>query len=148
VNGSIAYSRLGDLDRSEESLRKALRIAPENGAALFNMGLLKAELNDSQQAERYLKAALKNDPQMAQAAYNLCLLLARDRPQEAVGFCREAVGLRPDDPKYGYALAFALQQAGETAAAITALKAIVEKYPAYQDAQVLLRHISATTQRP
>ncbi|MCU0587528.1 MAG: tetratricopeptide repeat protein [Syntrophobacteraceae bacterium] len=148
VNGSIAYSRLGDLDRSEESLRKALRIAPENGAALFNMGLLKAELNDSRQAEMYLKAALKSDPRMAQAAYNLCVLLASDRPREGVVFCREAAGLRPDDPKYACALAFSLQQTGETAEAITALKAILEKYPDHQDARALLRHISATTQGP
>jgi tetratricopeptide (TPR) repeat protein len=85
---------------------------------------------------------------MAQAAYNLCILLARDRPWEAVGFCREAIGLRPDDPKYSYALAFTLQQTGETGEAITILKTIVEKYPGYQDAQMLLRQILSTAPRP
>ena len=148
VNRSIAYARMGDLARSEESLQKALGASPENAAALFNMGLLKAELNDSRQAESYLKAALKNDPQMAQAAYNLCLLLALDRPQEAVGFCREAARLRPDDPKYVYALAFTLQRTGETAESITVLKTIVEKYPTHQDAQALLRQISSTAPKP
>jgi tetratricopeptide (TPR) repeat protein len=148
VNTSIAYSLMGELDKGEESLQKALSISPDNAAALFNMGLLKAELNDPRQAESYLKSALKHDPQMAQAAYNLCLLLVRDLPEEAVGFCRQAAGLRPDDPKYAYALAFALQQTGETAEAITALEKIVEMYPANQGAQALLRHLSSTTQKP
>ncbi|GKT07817.1 tetratricopeptide repeat protein [Desulforhabdus sp. TSK] len=148
VNASIAYSRMGEVKKSEESLQKALRTSPENGAALFNMGLLKAELNDPQQAESYLKAALKQDPQMAQAAYNLCILLAGDRPGEAVGFCREAVGLRSDDPKYAYALSITLQQTGETAEAISVLKTILEEYPEYQDAQVLLRQILSTAPTP
>jgi tetratricopeptide (TPR) repeat protein len=148
VNASIAYSRTGDLDKSEESLQQALKISPENAAALFNMGLLKAELNDPRQAESYLKAALKQDPQMAQAAHNLCILLARDRPGEAVSFCRDAAGLRPNDPKYAYTLAFTLQLTGETAEAATALRTILENHPGYQDAQVLLRQISSAPPKP
>jgi len=148
VNASIAHSRTGELDKAEKLLQKALGTSPENAAALFNMGLLKAELNESGQAESYLRAALKHDPQMARAAYNLCVLLAGDRPEEAAGFCREVVGLNPEDPKFAYALAVVLQQTGETAEAITALKRIVEKYPAFQDAQVLLRHISSRVQEP
>jgi len=148
VNASIAYSRMGEMEKAEKSLKKALGTSPDNAAVLFNMGLLKAELNDPRQAESYLKAALKHDPQMAQAAYNLCLLLAGDRPGEAVGFCRAAAGMRPDDPKHAYALAFTLLQTGETAEAITVLKTIVEKHPAYRDAQALLRQISSVTQKP
>jgi tetratricopeptide (TPR) repeat protein len=148
VNASISYSRMGNNQKAEESLRKALETAPENAAANFNMGLLKAEQNDAKQAELSLRAALKHDPQMAQAALNLCVLLAQDRLGEAVGFCREAAKLRPDDPKIAYTLAFYLNQKGETAEALTTLQAVVEKYPNYQDAQMLLRSISATGQNP
>jgi tetratricopeptide (TPR) repeat protein len=148
VNRSIAHARLGEVEKAETSLQAALGIAPDNAAAHFNLGLLKAEQNDPKQAESHLKSALKHDPQMAQAAYNLCILLSGDRFEEALAFCREAAGLRPDDPKYAYALAFTLQQTGETAEAITVLKAIVEKYPAYQDAQALLRQIWAAAQKP
>jgi hypothetical protein len=36
VNTSIAYSRMGALDKAEKSLQKALKTSTENGAALFN----------------------------------------------------------------------------------------------------------------
>ena len=65
--------------KPKSRLQKALKIAPGNAAANFNMGLLKAEQNDLKGAEKYLKAALKADPQMAQAAYNLCVITSKDR---------------------------------------------------------------------
>jgi tetratricopeptide (TPR) repeat protein len=148
VNASIVQARMGETDKAEESLRKALETAPDNAAAHFNLGLLKTEQNDSKQAETSLKAALKHDPQMAQAAYNLCVLLSKDRVEEAVGFCKDASRLRPDNPKYAYTLAFYLHQKGETAEAISTLTAIVEKHPEYQDAQAFLREISPKKKNP
>ncbi|HEX7503797.1 MAG TPA: HEAT repeat domain-containing protein, partial [Syntrophales bacterium] len=40
VNESIAYARLGENQRSSDALQKALKVAPDNAAANFNMGLL------------------------------------------------------------------------------------------------------------
>ena len=84
VNTSIAYAQMGENDKAEKSLQQALKLAPDNAAANFNMGLLKAEKNDPKEAEKYLKKAIKADPQMAQAAYNLCIITAKDRINEAV----------------------------------------------------------------
>ena len=106
VNESMAYARLGETKKADDSLQKALKVAPDNAAANFNMGLLKAEQNDLKGAEKYLRAALKADPQMAQAAYNLCVITAKDRLDEAVTWCRKAAELRPQEPKYAYTLAF------------------------------------------
>jgi tetratricopeptide (TPR) repeat protein len=102
------------------------------------MGLLKAEENDPGGAEIHLRAALKADPQMAQAAYNLCVVLSKDRPDEAVGFCRQAAELRRDVPRYAYTLAFFQQQSGDSAGAIAALNDLIARYPAYADAYLLL----------
>jgi tetratricopeptide (TPR) repeat protein len=143
VNASIAQARMGDGARAEALLRKALETAPDNAAAHFNMGLLEAERNESQKAESSLKAALKYDPNMAQAAYNICVLISRDRIGEAVGFCRDACRLRPDDPKYAYTLAYYLHQKGEISEAVAILDALLERHPGYQDAQALHREISA-----
>ena len=118
VNASLAYSRTGDNRKAEESLRQAIQIAPESGAAHFNLGLLKAEQKDPKQAERHLRAALQADPQMAQAAYNLCVLLSPDRPEEALGFCRKASELRPEDPRYSFTLAFYLHKKGDNQQAV------------------------------
>ncbi|NTW60208.1 MAG: tetratricopeptide repeat protein [Nitrospirae bacterium] len=142
VNISLAYAQLGEGEKAEKSLQKALKLAPDNAAANFNMGLLKAEKNDPKAAEKYLKKAFKADPQMAQAAYNLCIITAKDRINEAVTWCRKASDLRPQDPKYAYTLAFYLNQKGEKAEAIRILNALVEKYPGYKDAEMLLKEIS------
>jgi tetratricopeptide (TPR) repeat protein len=141
VNTSIAYAQMGESDKAEKSLQKALKQSPDNAAANFNMGLVKAEKKDLQAAEKYLKLAFKFDPQMAQAAYNLCIITAKDRINEAVTWCRKASDLRPQDPKYAYTLAFYLNQKGEKAEAIRILKPIVEKYPKYKDAEMLLKDI-------
>jgi tetratricopeptide (TPR) repeat protein len=142
VNSSIAYARMGETDKAEKSLQQAIKIAPDNAAVNFNMGLLKAEKNDAKQAEKYLKKAIKADPQMAQAAFNLCIITAKDRISEAVTWCRKAAELRPQNPDYAYTLAFYLNQKGDKAEAEKTLKGILEKYPQYKDADMLLKEIA------
>ena len=62
---------MGENQKADEYLQKALKVAPNDPTANLNMGLLKAEHNNPKGAEQYLKKALEADPQMAQAAYNL-----------------------------------------------------------------------------
>ena len=138
VNQAMAYARMGENQKANDALQKALKVAPDNAAANFNLGLLKAEENDLAAAEKHLKAALKADPQMAQAAYNLCVILSKDRPDEAVDFCRKAAEIRPDQPRYAYTLAFYQQQKGDLAGAADVLDGLITRYPAYADAYVLL----------
>jgi tetratricopeptide (TPR) repeat protein len=144
----MAYARLGENKKADEYLKKALKAAPDNAAANFNMGLLKAEQNDPGGAEQYLKKALETDPQMAQAAYNLCVITSKDHLDEALTWCRKAAELRPQEPKYAFTLAFYLDQKGDTDEAVKTLKAIIEKYPGYQDAQMLLGEISRKEAKP
>ena len=90
---------------------------------------------------RKIKAALKADPQMAQAAYNLCVITSKDRINEAVNWCRLAATLRPQEPRYAYTLAFYINQEGDRSEAVRILKALLEKYPGYKDAEMLLREL-------
>ena len=138
VNEAMAYARIGDNQKANDALQKALTIGPENAAANFNMGLLKAEQNDPIAAEKHLRAALKADPQMAQAAYNLCVILSKDRLDEAIGLCRKAAELRPDQSRYAYTLAFYQQQIGDLAGAAGTLNNLIAVQPAYADAYLLL----------
>jgi Flp pilus assembly protein TadD len=142
VNTSVAYARMGEHEKAEDALQKAIGQAPDNAAANFNMGLLKAGKNELEAAEMHLTKAFQTDPQMAQAAYNLCIITARDRMGEAVTWCRKASDLRPEEPKYAYTLAFYLDQKGERAEAVRVLKALIEKYPGYKAAERLLNEIS------
>lgn len=138
VNEAMAYARMGENQKANEALEKALNVAPDNAAANFNMGLLKAEENDSKAAEKHLRAALKTDPQMAQAAYNLCVIFSKDRLDEAVEFCSKAAEMRPDLPRYAFTLAFYQQQKGDLPGAASVLDGLINKYPAYADAYLLL----------
>jgi len=139
VNTSVAYARLGENEKAEGALGKALAQAPDNVAVNFNMGLLKAAKNELAAAEMHLKKAFKTDPQMAQAAYNLCIITAKDRIGEAVAWCRIAADISPQEPKYAYTLAFYLNQKD---AAITTLEALLVKSPQHKDAERLLKEIS------
>jgi len=138
VNEAMAYARMGDNGKANDALQKALTIGPENAAANFNMGLLKAEQNDSAAAEKHLRTALTADPQMAQAAYNLCVILSKDRLDEAIGLCRKAAELRPDQARYAYTLAFYQQQKGDLIGAASTLNDLIALQPANPDAYLLL----------
>jgi len=141
VNAAMAHARLGETGKAEERLNEALKIAPDSGAVLYNLGLIKGEKQELPAAEKYLKAAFKADPQLAGAAFNLCILIAPDRPAEAQEWCRKAVALRPQEPKYAYTLAFYQREGGDTAGASATLEALISRVPAYPDAYLLLADI-------
>jgi len=143
VNLAMAHARNKETDKAEKALQEALIIAPGNASAHFNMGLLQGTKNNRDQAETHLKAALQADAKMAPAAYNLCVLLAADRPEEAVDWCRKAMILQPEEPRYAFALAYFLEQQGKKTEAISILGPVVEKYPSYQEAQRLLKKITS-----
>ncbi len=141
VNLAMAWAQQGERARAEEALRTALGLDSTNAEANFDMGLLQAESKDFPQAERYLRAALRADPRMAEAAFNLCVVLAGDRITEAVSYCRQAVALRPDEPRYGYTLAYYLSQHGEADQAIATLRTVVARVPHHVNSYLLLAAI-------
>jgi len=140
VNASIAYARMGEKAKAEESLNKALKINPKNAAVNFNMGLLKAEQNDLPKAKEYLRAALKADPTLAVAAYNLSVILAKDHIKEAIEWSSKAFQLQPD-PKYGYTLAFYLKQDRDEDQAVEILRNVIDLAPAFADSYLLMGEI-------
>jgi len=141
VNAAMAHAKLGETGKAEEKLNQALQIAPNSTVALYNLGLVKAELGDLGAAEKNLSAAFKSDPQQANAAYNLCILTAKDRPGEALDWCKKAAALRPLEPKYASLLAFYQQQGEDSSAAINTLETLISRVPAYPDAYLLLAEI-------
>jgi len=141
VNAAMAYAQTGEKEQAEKALVKALKVSPKNAAAHFNLGLLKAEQNRVKEAERELKEAFRLDPKMAPAAYNLCILAAKDRPQEALSWCRRAVALNPQEPKYAYTLAFYQKKQGDLKNAAATLKDILPRRPGFTDGYLLLAEI-------
>ncbi len=140
VNLSMAYARLGDSLKAEQSLRKALKLDPQSAAAHFNLGLLYAEQKKMRQAENELRLALKYDPQMAGAAYNLGIILAKDRPAESLRMLRKAYEVSPN-AKVAYTLAYYERKAGNRPEAVRILREAIEAKPAMADPYLLLGDI-------
>ncbi|MCX5893695.1 MAG: tetratricopeptide repeat protein, partial [Deltaproteobacteria bacterium] len=141
VNAAMAYAKKGAPDQAEKSLVKAIKIAPENAAAHFNLGLLKAEQKRIKEAEKELREAFRLDPKMAPAAYNLCILSAKDRPKEALSWCKKAVELNPQEPKYAYTLAFYQNEQGDLKNAAATLQDFLTRRPGFTDGYLLLAEI-------
>jgi Tfp pilus assembly protein PilF len=57
----MAYARLGENKKADESLKKALKITPDNAAANFNMGLMKAGQVQIKQFEEGITITMAND---------------------------------------------------------------------------------------
>jgi tetratricopeptide (TPR) repeat protein len=141
VNAAMAYAQMGEKEQAEKSLLKAIKVAPDNAAAHFNLGLLKAEQNRVKDAEREIREAFRLDPKMAPAAYNLCILTAKDRPQEALSWCKKALALNPQEPKYAYTLAFYQKEQGDLKNAAATLKDFLAQRPGFTDGYLLLAEI-------
>jgi tetratricopeptide (TPR) repeat protein len=141
VNAALAYSCLNEPEQAEKSLRQAIKVASDNAPAHFNLGLLQAEQKRGKEAEGELKEAFRLDPKLAPAAYNLGILIAKDRPKEALSWCRKAVELNPQEPKYAYTLAYYQKEQGDLRRAAATLKDLLAKRPAFTDASLLLAKI-------
>lgn len=147
VNASIVYSRMGRNGKAEEALRHAIQMEPGSSPALFNLGLLLAEKSRMPEAEETLRRALNADPGNAAAAYNLCVIVARTRPEEAIGFCRRAAAAAPGEPKYPYTLAFYLSRQGDLPGAVAVLRQTAASGVPCEPCARLLAQIQANERR-
>jgi Flp pilus assembly protein TadD len=143
----MAYARMGENEKATDALINALQINPENAAANFNMGLIKAEKNDFIAAEKYLRAALRTDPHMAQAAYNLAIILSKDRLDESIIYCKKAATLRPYDSKFAYTAAYFQERSGDLSGAASQLNNLLRRNPNYRDAYILLGDVLERLER-
>jgi tetratricopeptide (TPR) repeat protein len=141
VNVSMVHAQAGELAKAEQALRRAVSREPNNAAANFNLGLLLAEKGDLKEAEARLRTALKADPTLAPAAYNLAVIVGQEHPDEAIGFCRQAVKYQPADPKYGFTLAYYQHQKGDAAGGAATLEKVLERSPGHLDSVMFLGEI-------
>jgi Flp pilus assembly protein TadD len=106
VNASVVYSQLGDMQKAEGALRRAIAAEPAQPAAHFNLGLLLAETGHSEEAKKELRKTIELDAANAAAAYNLAVLIGNENPGEALALCQKAAGLSPENSKYRDAVAY------------------------------------------
>jgi Flp pilus assembly protein TadD len=137
-NIAFAYNAIGQNDRAEENMRKALAIEPENAGTNLNLAMLLGEMNRISEAEKAFRNVLLHDPNSAVAMYNLGIILAPTKPKESILWCSKAYKLRPENGNYGYTYAFYLHQNGDTEEAVKVLRGMVNLQVPYADAYALL----------
>jgi tetratricopeptide (TPR) repeat protein len=142
INSSVLYSALGNQAKAIENLRKAIAVDSVNEAANLNYGLVMAEQGRMEEAEKALKIALSTNPKQAVAAYNLSVITSSRNLNEAIGFARIAARSLPEEPKYGYTLAFYLLQNKQKVEAVKTLRDVISRQPLYLDAYKLLADIN------
>jgi tetratricopeptide (TPR) repeat protein len=128
------YSDLGDLDRAEDSLRRALAIA-DDAVGWYNLGYVMEQRGQAAMAEAYYEKALASDPSLASAHNNLATLLARrGQVNDALAHLQTVVRLQPSN-RDGYTnLGAVLLQQGKAAAAEVYLRMALELDPSHADA--------------
>ena len=91
--------------------------------------------------KKCLRLALKTYPDFAEAAFNLGIMLAQSSPAESIEFCQKAYRLRPENIRYGYTLAFFLNQNGRAGEAIKVLSKMIDNSTATSDIYTFLAAI-------
>ncbi len=128
------YRDRGDTQRAEAAYREAMARHPWFGPAFVNLADLYRTLGQDKQGEEVLRAALPTALAKADMLYAYGLVLIRNqRYAQATKRLGEAAALRPDNARYSFAYALALQKIGNTRKASTVLMAAHEQHPNNRD---------------
>jgi Tfp pilus assembly protein PilF len=119
---------------AESEYRTALRLDPGFVPALANLADLDRMRGQDQQGAELLRKALLIEPTNADVRHSLGLLLVRQHNYaEALGQLRQASELAPDNVRYAYVYAVALNSTGAVAQAMTLLERTHRQHPTDTD---------------
>jgi tetratricopeptide (TPR) repeat protein len=149
LNMALVLAREKHFDQAERELREALSLEPSFAPAAVNLADLYRELGRDNEGEHVLREAIARAPGNAPLQNALGLLLIRQgRKQEALGHLAAAARLDPSDGRIVYVYAIALDDAGQTDAAIQVLSAELQRHPFDRDALAALTNLDAKTGNP
>jgi len=139
------YLRRGATADAEAELKAALRLSRQYTPAAINLADLYRQLGREAEGERILREATAEGPADAGVHHALGLTLVRlKRLDEALGEFRLAAQLAPEQARYAYVHAVALNSAGRSSEAIAVLKDSLVRHP--DDRETLLALISFSRQ--
>jgi len=127
--GSL-YADAGDDSAAEAAYLTALRIAPDSVFVRINHADLYRRMNRDSDAEALLREGLQLGRGEADLRHSLGLLLVRsERQEEGLDELRLAVESAPDNERYAYVYAVALNSLGQPEAAIRLLSDVKDRFP-------------------
>ncbi|MGA2137291.1 MAG: tetratricopeptide repeat protein, partial [Verrucomicrobiia bacterium] len=111
----VALVQLGRLPEAIKQYEQALRVKPDDAAALNGLGVACARLGKSQEAIAHWQQALRIKPDSAETHNNLAVTLARlGRLPEAIAHWEQALQINPDLAETHSNLGIALAQMGRS----------------------------------
>jgi tetratricopeptide (TPR) repeat protein len=149
---AVAHHQHGRLGEAARLYGAILKAAPDHGAALCNLGILRLTQGDPGVALQLLQRALTIGPNLAEAHNSLGnALCALTRPSEAIRHFERAVALKPDYAEAHYNLANTLAALNRPGEAIAHYERALALRPGFAEAhnnfgnmlQSLNRHAEA-----
>jgi Flp pilus assembly protein TadD len=131
MNLGNVYLESGDVPEAEAAFRMALRLEPRAAAARVNLAELYARTGRVGDAQTLLRDGLALDADEAVLHHALGLLLVRENQRDAaLAELALAAGLQPDEPRFVYVHAVALNSQQRPAEAIALLHDATNRFPA------------------
>jgi Flp pilus assembly protein TadD len=141
VNLGNLRAQRGDPDLAIAEFRKALALDPTFVAAYANLADLHRARNADRYAEAVLREGLARNPRAAILHHALGLALVRSKQvPESLRELGEAAKLEPDNARFAYVLAVALNGSGQNRTALGVLDAALKKHPYDRDLLSALAH--------
>jgi protein O-GlcNAc transferase len=127
IQRALASHQKGQLDQAAELYEQALKLEPQNFAALQFFGVLRAQQGRNVEAVRMMETALALQPENLGALINYSqVLMGAGRVQDALATLDRALAIKPELFETLYNRGIALAQLGRNAEAVSSFdKALV-----------------------
>ncbi len=144
LNLGLLAVAAGEPEVAEGAYRQAILLDPRFTPAYVNLADLYRQQGRESEAESALQSGLAAAPESADLHHALGLVLVRaKRLDSALAELKQAMDLAPDNGRYAYVYAVALDGAGQTAAALPVLETAARADPGYRDLLVALVQYNA-----
>jgi len=139
MNLASLYEQENHPEKAEAELKNALSLDPAFAPAAVNLADLYRAQNREPKGERILEEAASRSPNDASLQHALGLLMVRQRQnQKALTRFAAAARLDPANARYSYVYAVALNDSGESIAAIETLERNLAAHPFDRDSLAAL----------
>jgi tetratricopeptide (TPR) repeat protein len=146
LNLGLLETKLRHHSEAETQYRTALRLNQNFTAALVNLADLDRMRGLDQEGVELLRNAMSIDPNNADIRHSLGLALVRQHKYaEALPELRQASEFAPDNARYAYVYAIALNSIGAGASAMELLENTHKRHPTDRDTLLALVSISRDT---
>lgn len=130
VNLGNLRLQTGNLQQADNDYRRAMKLAPEFSGGYLNLADLYRQQGREVEAREVLEQGIERQPNDAELQHSLGLSLIRSQDgQGALAHLEKAAELAPENARFSYVYAVALNSSGRSEEAVNALTAAHARHP-------------------